>query len=400
MKTKLRLHLKAFCFSVLCLFTIPLTAQTPDYFQQIETGYYFTWNTTTQSWNDHLNMVYEYNASGQIINRTTINAVTGEPVSRILYDYSEGKLLEYFFENRVADDWVLATKYILGYDEFGRLNSLLVLNNINGELQIRRWQTDYIYNEPGQLEQFSTFSWNGTSWVLGDTEYYSYNEIGNLINSYTFNSSGNIVGRIFFYYNINNQRTGFITQMWVASTQTWRNGRRDTYTYNSCGLRIQLLREWFRNNDWVYEFKEEYNWKVYFNNPRPGRRIPVCHNGRTIYVSPKAVPAFLKQGSCLGECVASTPPVETEKPVPPRGNLKTSESVQFYPNPATESINVFAGESFSRVELINSNGQTVRAFPLQNGDLTVIERNGLPSGIYFLRFVGQEEVKTEKVIFR
>ena len=89
----------------------------------------------------------------------------------------------------------------------------------------------------------------------------------------------------------------------------------------------------------------------------------------------------------------------TEDPNPSNGN-NPSEEIKISPNPATDFIQVSAGESFSRVDLLNKNGQTIRSFSLYNTDNTTIERNGLPSGIYFLRFVGQEEVKTEKVIFR
>jgi hypothetical protein len=74
-------------------------------------------------------------------------------------------------------------------------------------------------------------------------------------------------------------------------------------------------------------------------------------------------------------------------------------SVNVYPNPATDVLNVEASNGFQQVTLINITGQVVRNIELEAGK-TSIDLNGLRNGVYFVRIETEKGITTRKVVIQ
>ncbi len=65
----------------------------------------------------------------------------------------------------------------------------------------------------------------------------------------------------------------------------------------------------------------------------------------------------------------------------------TPTEVNLYPNPfrSYTTLEIIRGEKINGIQLLNMLGQMVRQINYTEGETTIIERNGLPAGLYFLR---------------
>jgi hypothetical protein len=73
-----------------------------------------------------------------------------------------------------------------------------------------------------------------------------------------------------------------------------------------------------------------------------------------------------------------------------------------YPNPAEETITLLVPDQFGRnaqVQMTNMEGTTVRAFPTVGQQIIEIGRKGMPSGIYILSVIDENQKAITKVIW-
>ena len=74
------------------------------------------------------------------------------------------------------------------------------------------------------------------------------------------------------------------------------------------------------------------------------------------------------------------------------------DKITVYPNPFDNYLRIADLKDISRIELINSEGQTVKTMEARDGDLQ-ITTSGLRSGIYFIRLIGNDgTMNTKKLI--
>ena len=79
-----------------------------------------------------------------------------------------------------------------------------------------------------------------------------------------------------------------------------------------------------------------------------------------------------------------------------------TNEIKIFPNPVTQELNIYFGANASniaRIELFDISGKTVRNIPINDQAQITVQRENIDSGIYFIRFYG-EEVFTEKVIYK
>lgn len=86
-------------------------------------------------------------------------------------------------------------------------------------------------------------------------------------------------------------------------------------------------------------------------------------------------------------------------PTDPGTDIQVAEStptVQLYPNPFSTyaSLEISNLEKIKSIQLVNMMGQVVRNIDHTGGEAMVIERNGLPAGLYFLR------IQSDRTIIR
>jgi hypothetical protein len=172
------------------------------------------------------------------------------------------------------------------------------------------------------------------------------------------------------------------------------------YEYNQCGRTSAIVYQVFKNGDWINSTRQEYFYSLHIENILPGQRVPVCHNGQTIYVSVNAVDAHLAHGDCLGNCLNERDNPSKKNQNSEVQNLKPPFIV--YPNPAREMITVKFDQDLNnemkRIELTDFYGRLVKTFIVrENSDFTIY-RGNLMSGKYYVRLIGKE-VFSQVVIF-
>jgi hypothetical protein len=141
-----------------------------------------------------------------------------------------------------------------------------------------------------------------------------------------------------------------------------------------------------------------------------GHKVPVCHNGHTIYVSRMALPAHLQHGDCIGHCLNEERGRENSGAAM-KGHLKSAsiaaEGLQakvtrVYPNPFSESLSIEPGKDLTnlyKVEIYDLSGKVVRTILVNGTDKITIMRENLARGVYFIRLYG-DQVLTEKVMIQ
>lgn len=83
-----------------------------------------------------------------------------------------------------------------------------------------------------------------------------------------------------------------------------------------------------------------------------------------------------------------------------QNNNATALSV--YPNPANEIINIVTADSFDKLTLMNSKGETVfeKETVLGNGELEQIKVSDFEGGVYFMRFTNKDKTIVKAVIIK
>jgi hypothetical protein len=150
------------------------------------------------------------------------------------------------------------------------------------------------------------------------------------------------------------------------------------------------------------------------------RKVPVCHNGHTIYVSRQALKAHYAHGDCIGICEPEQKKWKDDEGDDERwddednerdddkdyGNrdndsfhkFNNGKSCKVYPNPVITGATVaFGGKKVSRVELLTMSGNKLRTYNARNKSELKIHRGSLRKGIYLLR-IYSDDVENIKII--
>jgi len=171
-------------------------------------------------------------------------------------------------------------------------------------------------------------------------------------------------------------------------TNSWINSYRDTYEYDHCGIRKQYIRERFLGGNWINEQKTVYTYKIAIPGNEKNFKVPVCHNGHTIFVSINALEAHIAHGDCIGSCQAEK---ESDRK-PDNTLLYAKPPFTVFPNPARERLTIRFNRDLDpdikRIELADNYGKVIRSFNVNGiSDLT-LERGNLISGNYYIRLIG------------
>ncbi len=369
-----------------------------DFPANIDSVLFMSWNTGTSSWSLATIRPYKYKQN-KLAKFFTVIPGTRDTTQKWEYYYNSQGFRDFqLYSTWSGTEWVPVQKTETVFDNEGRQLNQLLSDWRNNEWVFRLF---YIFEYENGIRTRHIWQAKDSQGNLFDFwhYYYSYSN-GNLSELFVVRVSDNYPIRKDVYAYDTKGRVAEVIRLQPKNRHTTElsNFSRRTYTYDQFGLLREVLFENWQNNQWVNATRHLYHYRI--DN---ATRVRMCVKGKPQCVPKNLVPKRLSEGATLGACPGTsttTSTTRTQSATPLAANLKSLETVKVYPNPASEAMTVVAGESFTRVDLLNSNGQIIQSFSLVNSDHTVIERNGLPSGIYFLRFVGQEEVKTEKVIFR
>jgi hypothetical protein len=348
---------------------------------QTDSAYVYRWDAAIADWQPYQVQIYSY-ADGLLTGILTREHSTGKEVARTDYLYNEtGRIVSavnYIFR----DAWGFSTRSLTDYDSYERVSSVRV-QKWSGEIWAEdRLQQNYEYNTEGKVTHYESVYWRNNSWTMPTASTLNYNDSGDLESHVATRPDGNIDYRIIYEYDGTGLQTKLYTQ--YPEDGGWSNWNLRTYTYDGCGRKSFQVQYSGEGPDWIPSIKT-----VFFSSFRisnyPGRKVPVCHKGHTIWISVHAVDAHLRHGDCIGECIS-------DRAQPPAS--KKCAPFTVYPNPArgraTIRFNSDCECQKKKVELTDFSGKVIKAFTVGDNSDLIIDRGSLRPGHYFIRVTGSE----------
>jgi len=347
-----------------------------------DSTYVYRWNLTLSEWELSQVQIYGY-TGGKLTEILTKDAVTGNELARSVYTYNDIGKMDAATNYSFSGSWILSTRSLYEYDYLGRASSVRVQKWIEEAWTEDRLQQNYVYDMDNKLTGYETIYWRSGAWTMPTVSVLNYNDLGQLESRIATRPDGNIDYRIIYEYNDRGLQMQFYTQYPEGSG--WSNWNLRTIQYNNCDGKASQIQYSGEGPDWIPSTKT-----VFFNSfdvvHYTGRKVPVCHNGHTIWIAVQAVPAHLRHGDCIGECVSER--------VMPAVKSDLTPPFTVYPNPAKERFTVrFQGDYESgdrRIELTDYYGNLIKAFTVRDNSDLVIERGRLMAGNYYVRLAGNE----------
>lgn len=358
----------------------------------------YTWDNEKSEWLLKNSIKYNYTyENGEAQEVITSDFFTGDPISKIIHSYTPKKILEEsLFQIWTSEGWI-NTRRDLWFSNDEGLTIEAVIQFWQNDAWVNKIRyTDYQY-ENRKLQQYTYQSWVNEQWIDSYYDAWYYDENGYLILRQT--TGVNNIPQTKYVYSLgeNNLRQSLAFSSWLNGN--WVEYSRRLYEYNQCGKTNAVVYQIFKDGSWVNTTRDEYIYSLSTENINFGAKVPVCHNGNTIYVSINAVEAHLAHGDCIGECMGKKE----------SGKYGVDEKIKpekppftIYPNPAKEKITIKFNndecEESKRVELTDFFGRLIKSFNVKgNSDLTIY-REKLLSGKYYVRLIG-EEAYSAMVIF-
>jgi hypothetical protein len=351
----------------------------------------YTWDLEKADWIYKNIIKYNYTYDNGLIQKlTVIDYYTSMPISQTIYFYStENILKESLYQNWVSGSWRNTRRDLWFHNEEG-LTIEAIIQFMQNDLWINSIRyTDYQYDNR-QLQQYTYQNWSNEQWINSFFDSWYYDDRGNLVLREQIRMNGIPINKFIYVVDENNLRQNFTLYNWINGL--WVENYRILYEYNQCGRINSIILQTFKNGIWVNSTKQEYFYIFDSDILQQGQRVPLCHNGHTIYVYANAVNAHLKHGDCLGECL-------TEK----KENSKINSDLEsnlislpftVYPNPIHEQFTIkFEKEkdlNINRIELTDFYGKTLRTINVNGQEEITIYREGLKSGNYLIKMIGNE----------
>lgn len=346
-----------------------------------DSAYVYRWDLVTSDWQLYQVQHYSY-SEGRLIELLTRNCSTGVNVALSVYTYNPDGRAEASTNYSWVGEWVPSTRYMNEYDSQGKLTSLRLQKWVGGSWSEERLQQNYQYDSFNRAILYETIYWRSNAWTLPTVSELSYNALGQLEYHLATRPGGAIDYRIVYEYNDMGSMTQFYTQ--YPAGGGWSNWNLRSFHYDGCGERRYQIQYTGRGPDWIPSTKTEF-FTSFSADTWPGKKVPVCHKGHTIWVAAEAVPAHLRHGDCLGECAG-----EDKK----QSETKDGTPFSVYPNPARETITVrFENDcncTGRRVDLTDFAGNLIKSYKVSDDLQLVIDRGNLRPGKYFIRMSGRE----------
>ncbi len=350
-------------------------------------AYVYSWNSVESSWIPSSVQMYEYNA-GKITYLLTLDYTTRAEKNKTEYHYNQAGQLEtevnYYFDGV----WKELTQNVYYYDGQKMVSAIHIQKWINSAWVDDRIQSNYVYDEYGRQTEFQASYWRNNTWTSPTTDYSYYDQDGNLIRREAIYYTGGTDYQIIYAYNQSDALAEVYSQYPGASG--WQNWWLVNYQYDGCGFKISQVQYAGSGSEWIPSTKV-VNFSYFKPELYPYPDVPVCHNGKTMYVIKKVLKRHLAHGDCLGSCPETKKSQSDLKGV----TTETPPQIPFtvYPNPASERITVVRNgydAEISKVDIMDMNGNLLRSETVSDLGAVIIERGGLISGQYIVRIHGEQ----------
>lgn len=361
------------------------------YFRILQDSVYtYSYNRTNNRY-ELASITYNYFDSGRL-DSIIISAADRSPVSKTINHYDGGFLTSAYTFNADRGNWIPYQKQEMTYDDSGFLISRLVT-----VWRIDHWDNlntfTYTYDTYGNLTVYHRDFWRVSMWTDFSTDSLFYDENGFLTERTAWlTSTGQYLTRILYNYSSDGLKSFQTRQDFVSSA--WVNAVRTLYFYNKCGTQTSSYGERWLNGKWEPDTRSDiyFHYELY-----PGvRKVPVCHNGRTILIPAGQLDLHLAHGDCLGECIDPGQIVVPDGSRTPESKSRTLPFIA-YPNPAGDYINIKLTDQdcpVTGIELADYAGRPVRRVSPDGAEILTIDLSSLKSGNYILRVISDTTYST------
>lgn len=363
---------------------VQVTTAVSDYRIVPDSIYNYTFNRESNQY--VLASINHYYYGNGLLDSLIVITANRVPVTRTVNNYSGEVLNQTRTYVWKAERWVQSQNQEMYYDEYGHLMARVVT----------QWKSDhwenlntftYYYDENDRLVLYHRDFWINNTWTDFSADSLFYGPEGYLAErSARLTSSGEYLTRILYAYGNSGLKLSQTRQDFLNSA--WVNAIRTSYLYNDCGTQVSIQGEKWLNGNWEKDSRSDifYHYEV-----NPGvKRVPVCRNGRTVYVLAKYLVKYLALGDCLGEC--SDQQSTSEYEVKPAVENKDKEAPFIvFPNPAKDYITVKITDSgclVARMELLDYYGRTLRSIDTYGQEMITLDIGSLAGGNYILRVFG------------
>lgn len=366
--------------AVLALFLLkPESVNAVSYQLVHDSTYSYYYDNQSAEW--ILSGSYHYYSSNGLPDSTVTHDSNGQPIARAVYTYENGILKAVLSQNAVAGIWVNSQ-----YQEFifngGRLSERIVTKWQSGAwINLNRFT--YFYDPDDNLIVYQRDVWRQNAWSVFSADSLFYDSQQRLILRSARLRSGEFVTRQIYDYDDSGLRISQIRQDFI--NEAWVNVSRVNNLYN-CDLRTGSITESWTGGAWQPVGKSRELYHVVLDPTI--RKMPMCYEGNTIFISPSELNTYLELGACVDGCPPPTLKSET-LPVSPQSSIPDIPFV-VYPNPASENINIRFNSldmQVDRVELFDFNGRMIYSVSPEDQSAISIETGNLKSGNYILRVI-------------
>lgn len=264
-----------------------------------------------------------------------------------------------------TQSWDSSTTY---YTTYNAQNKAILDSSYNHFSSMPSIRTRHTYDANGNRTSSFSETYNGTSWDSMSREtitYYSNNKPKVSVFEYYRNNK---------WYNSTKDSLGYGTapfytyslyQEWDTTAKKWENYVRETRTVNSNNQLDAATTSSWNDNTSSWEKSYDLEWS-YDSNNNPTQGLAYAYIGGMRINSPVAELNYY-YGYYFPASI---------------NNISSKQSINIYPNPATENFNVILSAS-STVTMYDFSGRAVYNTVAPSGTLTV-PVNNLPSGMYML----------------
>jgi hypothetical protein len=363
----------------------------------------YTWNPTSENWELSALLNYRYNNDGFLSEIIKTDYKTGTLVSLVTYEYNLiGLRTSYTVFEWANNQWSGNTRYVYEFDSENNDAGKVVQQWTGTEWKNDTHDTEYLFDEEGIFRRWSNYRWKNNQWLFDYYIYLDYNEKRLMSRKLSIRPPDINLSQVIYNYNDQGEYSEMYAQFWRNGN--WENSWRRWYEYDACGNIRFINRQSWVNGEWINTTRSEFI-QILDEKTYQLKKIPVCHNGHTIYVSKNAVPAHLRHGDCIGECLVEVNGGNNEKSLFIESSTNHPEimenGVRVYPNPVNDKINIYLGineQHIRKIELMDLSGRVLLQVPVNGESIITIPRGELQKGMYMLRMEGDEVVNHKIII--
>ena len=336
--------------------------------------------------------------------------------------------------NTTASQWNQDSKAMYHYNVANKESAYLLATQVSGVWQGNNQRLNYSYDVNNNLLGYEIQFWNFPGWKNNQKNVYTYDNAGNCLTELYQNwdateSSWVNDGYTINTYDANHNILTIVTKSWNTGTASWENHGREIMTYNTSNEYTSYVTEVWNSTTSAWDNSDRYINIVYANGNIMNLEVQYYNASTSAYISSSRIAntydgnhhvlnsiiqqfdlpttTWLNSGkvdytydangnesmhitqtwdSSSGSWQNSLREQHYYTITVGINNVSQQEkTMQLYPNPASEFINVSTkgAATFTELNIVDITGQTVLTEKTKGTNAIKVNISALPSGIYF-----------------